>query len=66
MNNIIMFVVGSVIFIAYLFFYLRIVIRQHKVELTDTSYYDANDSDKIGNQGQLPDKKLKKKLNNSY
>jgi|TARA_B110000046_G_scaffold47421_1_gene52460 hypothetical protein len=59
MNNIIMFVVGSVIFIGYLFFYFRIVIRQHKVELTDTSYYDANDFDGIGNQGRFPDKKPK-------
>ena len=42
-----MFVVGSVIFIAYLFFYFRIVIRQHKVEITDTSYYNADDSDDI-------------------
>jgi hypothetical protein len=54
-----MFVVGSVIFIGYLFFYFRIVIRQHKVELTDTSYYDANDFDGIGNQGRFPDKKPK-------
>ena len=43
MNNIIMFVVGSVIFIAYLFFYFRIVIRSHKKELTETSRYDTND-----------------------
>ena len=54
-----MFVVGSVIFIAYLFFYFRIVIRQHKVEITDTSYYDTNDFDGIGNQGRFPDKKSK-------
>ncbi len=42
-----MFVVGSVIFISYLFFYLRIVLRTHKKELTDTSYYHANDSEDI-------------------
>ena len=50
MNNIIMFVVGSVIFIAYLFFYFRIVIRSHKKELTDTKNYNANDSDKTGSR----------------
>mgnify|MGYP006118370151 CR=1 FL=1 len=59
MNNIIMFVVGSVIFIAYLFFYFRIVIRSHKKELTDTKNYDVNDFDGIGNQGRFPDKKPK-------
>ena len=43
MNNIIMFVIGSIIFISYIFFYLRIIIRSHKKELTETSRYDAND-----------------------
>ena len=43
MNNIIMFVIGSIIFIFYIFFYLRIIIRSHKKELTDTSRHDAND-----------------------
>ena len=42
MNNIIMFVIGSIIFISYIFFYLRIIIRSHKKELTETSRYDAN------------------------
>ena len=43
MNNIIMFVIGSIIFISYIFFYLRIIIRSHKKELTETSRYDADD-----------------------
>ena len=43
MNNIIMFVIGSIIFISYIFFYLRIIIRSHKKELTETSHYDADD-----------------------
>jgi hypothetical protein len=43
MNNIIMFVIGSIIFISYIFFYLRIIIRSHKKELTETSRYDTND-----------------------
>ena len=40
-----MFVIGSIIFIFYVFFYLRIIIRSHKKELTDTKSYKANDSD---------------------
>ena len=38
-----MFVIGSIIFISYIFFYLRIIIRSHKKELTETSRYDTND-----------------------
>ena len=38
-----MFVIGSIIFIFYVFFYLRIIIRSHKKELTETSRYDPND-----------------------
>ena len=38
-----MFVIGSIIFISYIFFYLRIIIRSHKKELTETSRYDADD-----------------------
>ena len=47
MNNIIMFVVGLIIFISYIFFYLRIIIKSHKKELTETSHFDANDSDDL-------------------
>ena len=47
MNNIIMFVIGSIIFISYIFFYLRIIIKSHKKELTETSHFDANDSDDL-------------------
>ena len=54
-----MFVIGSIIFISYIFFYLRIIIRSHKKELTDTKNYDVNDFDGIGNQGRFPDKKPK-------
>ena len=38
-----MFVIGTIIFISYIFFYLRIIIRSHKKELTETSRYDTND-----------------------
>ena len=38
-----MFVIGLIIFISYIFFYLRIIIRSHKKELTETSRYDADD-----------------------
>jgi len=58
-----MFIVGSVIFFFYLYFYFRIVIRQHKVEITNTSSYDNNDFDGIGNQGRFPDKKPKNRAN---
>ena len=52
MNNLIMFVVGSIIFISYIFFYLRIIIRSHKKEITETSHFDANDSDNIMSKKQ--------------
>ena len=58
-KNLILFIAGSIIFIVYVYFYFRIVIRQHKVERTDLSGYDTNDFDGIGNQGRIPDKKPK-------
>ncbi len=54
MNNIIMFVIGSIIFIFYVFFYLRIIIRSHKKELTETSRYDPNDIIKKNTSHKTP------------
>lgn len=38
-----MFVVGSIIFVVYIYFYFRIVIRQHKDERQDLSAYETED-----------------------
>lgn len=58
-KNEIMFFVGSVIFVIYIYFYFKIIIRQHKDERQDLISYDTNDFDGIGNQGRIPDKKPK-------
>jgi len=58
-KNGIMFIVGSVIFVTYIYFYFKIIIRQHKDERQDFQSYDTNDFDGIGNQGRIPDKKPK-------
>ena len=60
MNNKIMFVIGSVIFIIYVYFLLKIIRTQHKIQRKENiSSYDSNDLDGIGNQGRFPDKKPK-------
>ena len=54
------FLIGSIVFFVYLFFYLRIVIRQLGKNENDENYhYDSNDFDGMGNQGRIPDKKPK-------
>ena len=60
MNNKIMFVIGSVIFIIYVYFLLKIIRTQHKIQRKENiSYYYSNDLDGMGNQGRFPDKKPK-------
>ena len=55
-----MFLIGSLIFFTYLFFYIRIVIKQLSDTKKDENYaVDSNDFDGIGNQGRIPDKKVK-------
>ena len=46
-KNEIMFIVGSVIFVIYIYFYFKIIIRQHKVERQDIQSHDTNDFDGI-------------------
>lgn len=60
MENKQMFLIGSLIFFTYLFFYIRIVIKQLNDTKKDENYaVDSNDFDGIGNQGRIPDKKVK-------
>ena len=52
-----MFIVGSVIFVIYVYFLLSIIRKQHKIQRAEnTKSYDANDLDGIGNQGRFPKK----------
>jgi len=60
MSNQQIFLIGSIVFFTYLFFYLRIVIRDFgKENNRDTNFVDSNDFDGIGNQGRIPNKKPK-------
>ena len=60
MENQQMFLIGSIIFFVYLFFYVRIVIRDFGNDNTnDNNFVDSNDFDGIGNQGRIPNKKTK-------
>lgn len=60
MNNQQMFLVGSIVFFVYLFFYMRIVIRDfNKADNDENGFVDSNDFDGIGNQGRIPNKKPK-------
>lgn len=60
MDNKQIFLIGSIIFFLYIFFYLRIVIRQFGADNNDQNYsFDSNDFDGIGNQGRIPNKKPK-------
>ena len=55
MNNKIMFIIGSVIFVVYVYFLLSIIKKQHKIQRKENnSSYDTNDLDGIGNQGRFP------------
>lgn len=60
MENQQMFLIGSIIFFVYLFFYVRIVIRDFGNDnRNDNNFVDSNDFDGIGNQGRIPNKKTK-------
>ena len=60
MSNQQIFLIGSIVFFTYLFFYVRIVIRDFgKENNRDTNFVDSNDFDGIGNQGRIPNKKPK-------
>ena len=55
MNNKIMFIIGIVIFVVYVYFLLSIIKKQHKIQRKENnSFYDTNDLDGIGNQGRFP------------
>ena len=57
MNNKIMFIIGSIIFIVYIYFLLTIIRKQHKIQRKENNtVYDTNDLDGIGNQGRFPSK----------
>jgi hypothetical protein len=50
-----MFIIGSVIFVVYVYFLLSIIKKQHKIQRKqNSSSYDTNDLDGIGNQGRFP------------
>ena len=58
MNNKIMFIVGCIIFVIYVYFLLTIIRKQHKIQRKENIMsYDTNDIDGIGNQGRFPSKK---------
>ena len=58
MNNQIMFVIGCVILVVYVYFLLSIIRRQHKIQNKEhMNINDSNDLDGMGNQGRIPDKK---------
>lgn len=60
MSNQQMFLMGSIVFFTYLFFYTRIVIRDFgKNNKSENNFVDSNDFDGIGNQGRIPNKKPK-------
>lgn len=55
MNNQIMFVIGCVIFVVYVYFLLSIIRRQHKIQNKEhMNIHDSNDLDGMGNQGRIP------------
>ena len=60
MKNQIMFIVGVIIFIVYVYFLLTIIRKQHKIQRKENmNSYDSSDFDGIGNQGRIPDKDAK-------
>ncbi len=60
MSNQQMFLIGSIVFFTYLFFYTRIVIRDFgKNNKSENNFVDSNDFDGIGNQGRIPNKNPK-------
>tara|TARA_B110000259_G_scaffold21055_1_gene21797 strand:- start:321 stop:515 length:195 start_codon:yes stop_codon:yes gene_type:complete len=60
MKNQIMFIVGVIIFVVYVYFLLKIIRKQHKIQRKENmNSYDSSDFDGIGNQGRIPDKNAK-------
>jgi|TARA_B110000908_G_scaffold107083_1_gene125888 hypothetical protein len=60
MKNQIMFIVGVIIFVVYVYFLLTIIRKQHKIQRKESmNSYDSSDFDGIGNQGRIPDKDVK-------
>ena len=60
MINQVMFIVGFTIFTVYVYFLLRIIGRQHRIQRKEhADAYDQVDLDGMGNQGRIPDKKPK-------
>ena len=60
MNNQQIFLIWSIIFFVYLFFYIRIVIRDFGNDnKNENNFVDSNDFDGIGNQGRIPNKESK-------
>jgi uncharacterized membrane-anchored protein YhcB (DUF1043 family) len=60
MKNQIMFIVGVIIFVVYVYFLLKIIRKQHKIQRKENmNSYDSSDFDGIGNQGRIPDKDVK-------
>ena len=60
MKNQIMFIIGVIIFVVYVYFLLTIVRKQHKIQRKENmNSYDSSDFDGIGNQGRIPDKDAK-------
>ena len=65
MNNKIMFFIGCVIFVVYVYFLLKIIRTQHKIQRKENmSSYDSNDLDGMGNQGGFRIKSQKIELFN--
>ncbi|MDA9015052.1 hypothetical protein N9H69_00015 [Flavobacteriaceae bacterium] len=57
MNNKIMFIIGCLIFVIYVYFLFKIIRRQNTIQRNqNSSSYDTNDLDGIGNQGRFPSK----------
>ena len=60
MKNQVMFIVGVIIFVIYVYFLLTIIRKQHKIQRKENmNSYDSSDFDGIGNQGRIPDKDAK-------
>jgi uncharacterized membrane-anchored protein YhcB (DUF1043 family) len=60
MKNQIMFIIGVIIFVIYVYFLLTIIRKQHKIQRKENmNSYDSSDFDGIGNQGRIPDKDAK-------
>ena len=62
MNNKLMFIIGLVIFVVYMYFLLTIITKQHKIQKNlNSTNYDVNDFDGIGNQGRISNKQPKRR-----